>query len=93
MSDDIQVGAGNLGGIVGPEDFAIQQSAATDALRKTDIHPLRLATFLSPTNTKDAPLQQADKAPTKTEEIRGPNHERLHELVQLADRTEFRRYL
>ena len=91
FENHFKVGARDLRGIVGPEWLVVQQSAGRDSIRKDHVDWAGLAVFRSPANSKYSVFQQPDEGAVKTQEIGSANGEALHELVEIADRSQFRR--
>ena len=90
LQNHFQVGAWDLGRIVGPERLFVQQSAAGDTVRKQLVHWAGLAIFGSPANPKPSPFEQPDKSPAETQEVSGANHELPQELVEISNRAQLR---
>src|SRR5450631_768657 len=70
-TDEIQVGAWNLGGVFGEEDTFLFQRAGRDAVVERDIDGTGQAVLHSPSNVKGGVVEEPDEAAPEPEETGG----------------------
>src|ERR1700693_1671152 len=81
--------SGNFTGIVGPENFVVEQRAAGRSVGKLEVHRLRLAIFSAPAHSEDAVFQKTDKAASETQKVRCAQGKPQQEFVEMSDGAQF----
>ena len=91
LAQHLQVGPGNFAGLVGPEDFLVEQGLAGGPGGKHEIHLPGLTVFRRPAHVEGAVFQQSNEAASEAQEVRGAQRKLLQKLIQLADGAQFGR--
>ena len=93
LRENLQVRAGQLPDVIGPEDFFCAQGAGGDALRENGVHAPRLTPRDGTANPKLLVFKEGDEAPAIAEKVGGAHHESPEEMLEVSTGTELGRDL